>query len=101
MKTYKGLVTDFLIHSFVDEYEFTKRYVEHLNKELKHLRIPFQYTYDEFCIELMGRFLDIVDRACHSFREVQERFSDLVYRAIREMRKSKVQEISTVQFNEW
>lgn len=101
MNSYKPLVTDFLIHSFVDDYEYNKGYVNHLNRELDDLRIPFQYTYDEFCIELMDRFMQIVERACHSFREVRDRFSDLVYRAIREMKRNKVQLVSSIAFNEW
>lgn len=101
MDNYKCLVTDFLIHSFVDDYEYNKGYVNHLNRELDDLRIPYHYTYDEFCIELMERFMAIVDRACETFREVCERFSDLVYRAIREMKRNKVQLVSSVSFNEW
>lgn len=91
MKNYRSLVTDFLIHSFVDDYEYNKRYVNHLNSELHRLHVPYEYSYDEFCIELMDRFLDIVERACHTFKEICERFSDLIYRAIREMKKNKVE----------
>lgn len=101
MNNYKCLVTDFLVHSFVDDYEYNKGYVNHLNRELEDLRIPYQYTYDEFCIELMERFMQIADRACDTFRDVCERFSDLVYRAIREMKRNKVQLVSSVSFNEW
>lgn len=94
MEHYTKLVQDFLIDSFVDDYEFNKKYVDHLNLELQLMDIPYRYTYDEFCIELMNRFLETVDRICTSRRswiDMRDRFGDLVFRTVKEMKLHKLE----------
>jgi hypothetical protein len=93
MDRYKKIVSEFLILSFVEDYEFNRQYVDHLNKELTELGIPFRYTYDEFCIELMNRFLATIDQYCtdnHSFDELSDKFGAIVFRTVREMKMNVV-----------
>ena len=89
MDRYKRIVSEFLILSFVEDYEFNKQYVDHLNRELEQLEIPFRYTYDEFCIELMNRFLSTIEQYCtdnRAFDELSDKFGSLVFRTVREMK---------------
>lgn len=93
MNTLKQLVTDFLINSFVDDYGYTRDYVNHLNKNLEELGIPYTYTYDAFCIELLERCISDVDKiqVAHSrtTRELAERFGSFLWRQVREMENDK------------
>jgi hypothetical protein len=93
MEQYKRLVSDFLINSFVDDYEFTREYVWHLNSELEQHAIPFRYTYDAFCIELLERFLYVFEKFCNSvgsFQEFCRKFADVVFRTVKEMKWNKL-----------
>lgn len=99
MEQYKRLVSDFLINSFVDDYEFTKEYVWHLNSELEQHSIPFRYSYDSFCIELLERFLYVFEKFCNSaksFKEFCRRFADIVFRTVKEMKWHKMNNAALV-----
>ncbi len=89
MDRYKRIVSEFLILSFVEDYEFNRQYVDHLNRELEQLNIPFRYTYDQFCIELMDRFLSTIDQYCtdnNAFDELSDKFGSIVFKTVREMK---------------
>lgn len=93
MENYTQLVSDFLIESFVDDYDFTRDYVDHLNIELQSMDIPYTYSYDEFCVELLERFKCTIDRICTSRRswiDLRDKFGDLVFRTVKEMKMEKL-----------
>ncbi|HLN53248.1 MAG TPA: hypothetical protein VK212_06025 [Lentimicrobium sp.] len=93
MDRYKRIVTEFLILSFVEDYDFNRQYVDHLNRELEEMNIPYRYTYDEFCIELMNRFLSTIDQYCtdnKAFDELSDKFGVIVFRTVREMKMNIV-----------
>lgn len=94
MDTLKRLVTEFLINSFVDDYGYTRDYVNHLNKNLEDLGIPYEYTYDAFCVELLERCIADVDKIeaarTRNTRELAERFGSFLWRQVREMENQKV-----------
>lgn len=92
----KTAISNFLVYSFVEDYEYNRAYVDHLNYELEELGIPYQYSYDEFCIELLNRFLELHNRFAFTMRELRERFSEMVYNSVREMKKSMIMRLQPV-----
>lgn len=88
MENYRQLASDFLTNTFVENYEAYREYVDQLNKTLERQSNPFTYTYDNFCIELLQRFVSSIERDCEheeSYEDVCERFEDLLTKTVQEI----------------
>lgn len=93
MDPYKELVSDFLTNDFVNDYEYHKECVEQLNLELREQAIPYSYTYDSYCKELLDRFLMVIDQYFTSAEKVDEFFESynhIVKSTLEQMKTSKV-----------
>jgi hypothetical protein len=93
MDPYKELVTEFLTNDFVNEYEYHKECVEKLNHELREQAIPFTYTYDSYCKELLDRFLMVIDQYFTSAELADEFFNSynhIVESTLEQMKTSKI-----------
>ena len=53
----KKIVRDILVNSFVEDYSANKIVVDRLNLEMLKSDIPFEYTYDSFCADLLKETL--------------------------------------------
>lgn len=94
MTKFKTFVTDFLIDSFVEDYTFNKGFVDHLNSEMQKMGIPFKYTYDDFCIELLNRTINSINnteiKADKLSGELTEKFGWFIAQTLKDMETSKL-----------
>ncbi|MGE5384104.1 MAG: hypothetical protein ACM3PX_11805 [Omnitrophica WOR_2 bacterium] len=90
MEHYKQLASEFLINSFVEKYDAYRQYIDVLNNELDQQSIPYHYTYDEFCVELLNRFLNTINRLIASNRmdEFSEKFEELLSGTVNEISRN-------------
>lgn len=92
MDVYKKLVTEFLTEDFVENYGYHRECLEMINLDLRENSVPFQYTYDEYCKELLERFIRTVDQY-FSTKETTEDFfdcyDDIVVNTFEQMKLSK------------
>lgn len=89
MENYKKLASDFLINTFVENYEAYREYVDQLNRILEQQSDPYTYSYDDFCIELLNRFISSIEHHClqeGTYEDVCERFEDLLTITVRDLR---------------
>jgi len=49
----KKIIVSILINCFVDDYAANKKIVDKLNQDMKNAQIPYNYTYDDFCIDFL------------------------------------------------
>lgn len=93
MDPYKQLVTEFLTEDFVNNYEYHRSYVDMINKELQELAVPFTYTYDEYCKELMERFDLVIDKyfaTKETAADFFDSFGEIINNTLDQMRTSKM-----------
>jgi hypothetical protein len=57
IKKQKRIVRDILVTSFVNDYKANRKIIDKINHEMLTSDIPFEYTYDSFCIELLNKTL--------------------------------------------
>lgn len=92
MEGYKKLVTEFLNEDFVENYAYHRECMELINLDLLENSVPFQYTYNEYCIELLERFKRTVDQY-FSTKETTEDFfdcyDDIVFNTFEQMKLAK------------
>lgn len=54
----KRIVQDILVTSFINDYHANRKIVDKLNLEMLKSGIPYEYTYDSFCVELLKETLN-------------------------------------------
>lgn len=97
MNNYKKVFSEFLINSFVEDYEYNRRFVDQLNMEFAINNVSFRYSYDAYCVELLTRVSCIVDMLCDSsksFSQVCDHFSYILIRLVSEMKRTKLEQRS-------
>lgn len=96
MTTFTNLVTKFLTDSFVEHYDTNKEFLTHLNDKLDNLGIPYNYTYDEFCQELLCRIVDTIENydipALQTNDSLRENFGLFISKTLKEMETCKIKE---------
>lgn len=93
MDPYKELVRDFLTNDFVDNYEYHKECLDKLNLELQELGVPYTYTYDRYCTELLERFLRVIDQyftTAEKIDEFFESYNTIVVNTLGEMKQTSL-----------
>lgn len=93
MDPYKMLVTEFLTEDFVENYEYHRLCVDSINLELQGLDVPFAYKYDEYCKELLNRFLIVVDKYFETPETAEdffETYEEIVSSTLLQMKNSKI-----------
>lgn len=57
----KNILKTALTTSFVDNHNDYKYTISLLNKDLKKIKINFEYSYDEFCIDFLNQTLSTIE----------------------------------------
>ena len=85
----KRIIRDILIASFVEDYRANKKVVDKINLVMMKADIPFKYTYDSFCIELLNKTiahsLEIDVYSAHTIDEFYSIFSKFNQNTIKNM----------------
>lgn len=97
MDPYKQIVSEFLTEDFVDNYAYHKECLDQINLDLQENNIPFEYTYDLYCMELLKQFLLVVDKyfaTKETADDFFESYPDIVANTFEQLKKSKLQEMN-------
>lgn len=62
MSERKSIIANAYTKSFVEEYAGFKKIMDEINLNLQRSDIPFVYSYDDFCLELLSRSLAALER---------------------------------------
>ena len=57
----KRVLKTALVNSFVDDYKAYKKTIEFINQDLINLKVNFQYSYDQFCIDFLDQTMKNVE----------------------------------------
>lgn len=95
MEDYKLLVTEFMTEGFVDDYPYHKECLDKLNNELQQSNIPFQYTYDGYCLDLLNRFLTVIETYFATEETVEiffNTYNEIVINTLDDMKNCQVEQ---------
>lgn len=96
MDPYKQIVSEFLTEDFVDNYAYHKECLDQINFDLQENNIPFNYTYDVYCKELLKQFLLVVENyfaTKETAADFFDSYNDIVANTFEQLKKSKAREL--------
>jgi hypothetical protein len=93
MEAYKDLVTELMTEGFVNDYEYHKECVDKLNDALLAAGSSFQYTYDEYCKDLMAKFILVVEEHFSSDEKAQVFFDNYPELVLNTYEQLKIQRL--------